>query len=128
MRLLANLLHKLVREIVAAIISLCNWTPQALNNLLSLYKAFHIYIFEKKEVFGSQKPLFYHLRAYNCKVDMLIKSKNDPQYQYKCQKLDARAYIGFFIRYESTNIYWVQIIIRKKFVSVRDVIFNTDIV
>ena len=57
---------------------------------------------------------------------MFIKSKGDLQYRHKRQKHDTKAYIGFFVDYESTNIYWVWIPIKKKVVSIRDVIFDED--
>ena len=46
-----------------------------------------------------------------CKAYVLIKSKCDPQYQHKHRKLDIEAHIGFFVGYESTNIYrvWIPI-------------------
>ncbi len=59
---------------------------------------------------------------------MLIKSKDNPLYQHKYQKLDAKAHIGFFVGYESNNIYQIWIPIKKKVVSVRDIIFCKDIV
>ena len=59
---------------------------------------------------------------------MLIQLKGDLQYWYKRWKLDAKAHIGFFVGYESTSIYWVWIPIKKKVVSVWDVIFDKDTV
>lgn len=52
---------------------------------------------KKKEVFSPYKPGFHHLRAYNNKVYMLINSKNNAQYWYKCQSLDAKAHISFLV-------------------------------
>ena len=106
-KLSANLPHKLWREIVAASTYLYNWTPRASNNWKWPYEAFHTYIFEKEEVFDPRKPLLHHLRAYGCKVYMLIKSKGEVQYRHKRQKFDAKAHIGFLVGYESTNIYRV---------------------
>ena len=77
------------------------------NNWMSLYEAFHIYVFEKEKVSGPHKPCFHHLRGYNCKAYMLIKSKDNAQYRYKHRKLDAKAYIGFLVNYKSTNIYQI---------------------
>ena len=93
---------------------------------MSPYKTFHTYVFKKEKVFSPCKPRLYHLRAYGCKVYVLIKSKNDAQYRHKRQKVDAKAYIGFFVGYESTNIYRVWIFIKKKVVSIREIIFNED--
>ena len=93
---------------------------------MSPYEAFHTYVFEKEEVSGPRKPRLHHLRAYGCKAYVLIKSKSDAQYRHKRRKLDAKAHIGFLVGYESTNIYRVWIPIKKKVVSVRDVIFDED--
>ena len=66
------------------------------------------------------------MRAYSYKAYVLIKSKSDAQYRHKRQKLDAKAHISFLVGYELTNIYRVWIPIKKKVVSVRDVIFDED--
>ena len=81
--------------------------PQVSKNWLLLYKAFYTYVFEKKEFFRLQKLLFHYLQAYSCKVYVFIKLKSNLQYRHKCQKLDAKAYIGFLVSYESVNINWV---------------------
>ncbi len=105
MRLSANLPDKLLREIVSTATYLYNRTPRASNDWKSPYEAFHIYVFDKKEVFGSRKPLLHHLRAFVCKAYVLIKSKRDLQYRQKRRKLDAKAHIGSLVGYELTNIY-----------------------
>lgn len=43
-------------------------------------------------------------------------------------KLDPKAYIGFFVGYESTNIYWIKVSIKKKVVSIRNIIFDKNTV
>ena len=105
MRLLANLPHKLWREIVSMATYLYNQILQASNDWKSSYEAFHSYVFGKEEVSGPQKPHLHHLKAFGCKVYVLIKSKGDFQYHQKRRKLDAKVHIGFFVSYESTNIY-----------------------
>ena len=82
-------------------------TPKVtlLHNWKSLYELFHIYVFDQKEVAGPKKPQLHHLRAYRYKTYMLIKSKGNPLYYHKLQKLDSKAHIGFFVGYKSTNIY-----------------------
>lgn len=87
---------------------LYNQIAWVLNNWMSLYKAFYIiYVLEKKNFWGPYKSRLYHLKAYDCKVYMLIKSKDNAQYGQKCQKLDAKVYISFLIGYKSINIYWI---------------------
>ena len=57
---------------------------------------------------------------------ILIKSKGELQYRKKRHKLDAKAYINFFVKYKTTNIYRIWVQHKKKVVSVRDIIFNKD--
>jgi len=75
-------------------------------------------------VTGPRKPVLSHLRAFGCKAYTLIKSKGDPDYPGRLQKLAPRAHIGYLIGYESTSIYRVWIPYKKKVISTRDVIFN----
>ena len=126
MQLSANLLYKLWRKIVAAATYLYNRSPHASNKWMLPYQAFHSYVFDKKKSQTHKKPLFHHLRAYDCKVYTLIKSKSDPHYSCKQQKLDARAYIRFLVGYESTNIYRIWILHKIKVISVQDVIFDKN--
>ena len=126
MRLSANLPHRLWREIVSTATYLYNRTPRASNNWKSPYEAFHSYVFDKEKVSGPRKPLLHHLRAYGCKAFVMIKSKGDPQYRQKRRKLDPKAHIVFLVGYESTSIYRVWVPLKKKVVSVRDVIFDED--
>ncbi len=105
MRLSAYLPHKLWRAIMFTAKYLYNQTSRASNDEISLYKAFDSYLFDKEEASGPQKPFLHHLRAFGCKLYVLIKSKRDLQYSQKRRNLDAKAHIGFLIRYESTNIY-----------------------
>ncbi len=50
----------------------------------------------------------------------------DPKYRQKRRKLDAKAYIGFLVGYESMNINRLWVPYKKRVVSIRDVIFNDD--
>ena len=81
-----------------------------------------------EEVFGHCKPHLYHLRTYCCKAYILIKLNDDVQFWHKYQKLYIKPHIGFMLDYESTNIYRVWIFIKKKVASIRDVIFDKDII
>lgn len=105
---------------------LYNQTPQMLNNWKFPYKAFYSYIYNKKNVFSSQKPLFHHLKVYGYKAYILIKSKIDLKYFKKRCKLDIKAHIGFFVKYKLINIYRIKVLYKKKMVSVQDIIFNED--
>ena len=124
MRLSGRLPHALWRDIVAASIYLYNRTPRYSLGWRSPYEAFHEYVMASQGVDGPRKPILHHLKAYGCKCYVLIKSKGDPDYPGKLQKLQPKAHIGFLVGYESTNIYRIWIPHKKKVISARDVIFN----
>ena len=124
MRLSGRLPHALWRDIVAASIYLYNRTPRYSLGWKSPYEAFHEYVMASQGVDGPRKPILHHLKAYGCKCYVLIKSKGDPDYPGKLQKLQPKAHIGFLVGYESTNIYRIWIPHKKKVISARDVIFN----
>ena len=126
MRLSAKLPHKLWREIIGTASYLYNRTLRASNDWKSPYEAFHTFVFDQKSVSGPRKPQLHHLKAYGCKVYVLIKSKDDADRPSKRQKLDAKVHIGFLVGYESTNIYRIWIPHKRKVISARDVIFNED--
>jgi len=45
----------------------------------------------------------------------------------KLKKLDLRAYIGYLVSYDSTNIYYVWIPKLGKVISTKDVIFDEEL-
>ncbi len=62
--------------------------------------------------------ILYYFKAYVCEVYVFIKFKGDPDKPGRLQKLVPRVYIGYFVGYESINIYRVWIFYKKKVVSV----------
>ncbi|ERF70143.1 hypothetical protein EPUS_00330 [Endocarpon pusillum Z07020] len=68
-----------------------------------------------------QKPNLAHLRTYGCRAYPL--NKHIP----RLQKLQLRAYIGYLVGYESTNIYRIWIPSLEKVVRTRDVTFNEEL-
>lgn len=46
--------------------------------------------------------------------------------QRRLHKLDPKAFLGYLVRYQSTNIYKIWIPLLNKVISTRDVIFNED--
>jgi hypothetical protein len=88
MRIEANLPTNMWLEIVKAVGYLSNWTPIRKIGWKTPFEAI------KKE-----KPRFAHMHVYRCRAYPLnhhIPKKN---------KLDPRAYIGYLVGYNSTNIY-----------------------
>ena len=105
MRLAAHFPHALWREIVHAAVYLYNQTPKNNIGWKSPYQALHEWLNLCEGVIGPTKPQLHHLRAYGCKCFVLIKSKGDPDYPPKLQKLAPRAHIGYLAGYASTSIY-----------------------
>jgi hypothetical protein len=126
MRVSAKLPHTLWSEIVAAAVYLYNRTPRESLEWKSPYEVFHTYTMTSEGVKGPRRPLLHHLKAYGCKCYVLIKSKGDPDYPAKLDKLKPRAHIGYLVGYESTSIYRIWIPHKRKVVSARDVIFNEN--
>ena len=126
MRSSSNLPHKLWQEIIGIANYLNNQTLCYSNNWKSPYEAFYTYVFEQEEVLGPRKPQLHHLKAYGCKAYVLIRSKGDANQPGKRQKLDAKAPVGYLVVYESTNIYRIWILYKKKVISAKDIIFNED--
>ena len=124
MRFSGRLPHALWRDIVAAATYLYNRTPRYSLQWKSPYEAFHEHVMASQEVNGPRKPILHHLKAYGCKCYVLIKSKGDPDFSGKLQKLQPKAHIGFLVGYESTNIYRIWIPHKRKVISARDVIFD----
>ena len=53
-----------MEEIIAAATYLYNQTSHVSNDWKSLYKLFHIYVFDMEKVFELRKPQLHHLRTY----------------------------------------------------------------
>ena len=64
------------------------------------------------------------MKAYVCIAYVLIKSKGDPDYPKKLEKLQPRAHIGYLVGYTSTNIYRIWIPYKRNVISARDILFD----
>jgi hypothetical protein len=75
-----------------------------------------------QEAIGSEnerlKPKLSHLRAYGCKAYALNKNRA------RLDKLDPRAFVGYLVGYESTNIYRIWIPSKNRVLTTRDVTFD----
>ena len=65
------------------------------------------------------KPTIAHKKTYGCKAYPLIPKEYRPK-----KKLDPRAYVGYLVGCDSTNVYKVWVPSKKKVIRVRDVTFN----
>jgi hypothetical protein len=124
MRLSGRLPHALWRDIVAAATYLYNRTPRYYLGWKSPYEASNEHVMASQGVAERRKPILYHLKSYGCKCYVQTKSKGDPDFSGKLQKLYPKAHIGFLVGYESINISHTWIPHKKKVISARDVIFD----
>jgi hypothetical protein len=112
-------------EIVRAAVYLHNQTPRSLNGWRSPYNVFFTCAAQQAGFITlRQKPNQAYLKAYGCKAFALT---NDTlQGKSQLQRLDPRAWIGYLVRYQSSNIYRIWVPSMAKVISTRDVIFNKD--
>jgi hypothetical protein len=68
-----------------------------------------------------QPPNITHLRVFGCRTYPMN------QHIPRSKKLEPRAYIGYLVGYESSNIYRIWIPSKKKVITTRDVTFNESL-
>jgi hypothetical protein len=127
MRLDANLPWELWPEIVRAAVYLYNRTPRYSNKWKSPYEVF----FTTAALYDGiatlpRKPNHAHLKAYGCKTFAL--TSDTKRGKLRLQRLDPRAWIGYLVGYQSSNIYRVWVPSIGKTISTCDVIFDEDTV
>ena len=125
MRLTARLPEHLWVEIYRAAVYLYNRIPKYMHNWRTPYEKFHTAIAHRDGVVVERrKPHQAHLRVYGCKAYAMTSEAQ--QHMHKRHRLNPRAWIGFLVGYQSTNIYRVWIPQTGKVISTRDVIFNEE--
>jgi len=118
-------------EISKAAVYLHNQIPRYSYNWRTPYNRFHTYLAHRDSiVVKTRKPDQTHLRAYGCKAFALTpnaqkgvynKPKDLPRWN---PKLKPRAWIGYLISYNSSNIYRIWNPITNRVISTRDMVFN----
>lgn len=103
------------REISRAAVYLLNRTPRYQYSWKTPYDLFH-----------GQKPSQAHLRAYGCKAFAMTPDAQIKQ--NRLQRLNPKAWIGYLVGYDSTNVYRVWNPVTNKVVRTRDVTFNEEAV
>lgn len=111
LKLAASIPRKYRPEIYIATAYILNRTPTKALNWKTPF-----------EMIIGKKPSIGHMRAYGCKCYPLRGESTYP----KLQRLEPRAYIGYLIGYDGTNIYRVWIPSRHRIIRVRDVTFKED--
>ena len=124
MRIGANLPEDLWIEITRAAVYLFNRTPRAGNDWQSPYERFHTAIARANGNPDSpaKKPNNAHLKAYGCKAFAMTRSAQKGT--QKTRRLAPRAWVGYLVGYNSSNIFRIWNPIINKVVATRDVIFN----
>ena len=60
-----------------------------------------------------------HIEPYGCRAYVHIKGRP------KLDKLVPKAYIGYLVGYESTNVFRIWLLSQKRVISLRDVVFDS---
>ena len=101
----ARLPTQLWPEISRAAVYLSNRTPRYNLKWKTPYDRFHTFLAQRdgNTVITDRKPLQGHLRVFGCKAFALttetLKKAN------RLQRLNPKAWIGYLVGYDSTNIY-----------------------
>ncbi|EED23215.1 conserved hypothetical protein [Talaromyces stipitatus ATCC 10500] len=112
-------------EINRCAVYLYNRTPRYESNWKTPYEVFHTYLaLQNGKVFEDMKPNQAHLRVYGCKVYSL--TTKYMKKEKRLQRYHPKAWIGFLVGYDSTNIFHIWNPKLGVVVSARDVIFNED--
>ena len=125
LRIAARLPHYLWVEVYKAAVYLFNRTPRRSLNWQTPYEVFHSAVARASgNQLAMRKPKMLHLRNYGCRAYAItadaLKKEN------RLLKLNPNAWIGYLVRYESTNIYRVWNPKANKVIRTRDVTFDED--
>lgn len=125
MRVGARLPEHLWVEIYRAAVYLHNRTPKYIYSWRTPYDKFHTFLAHRDGVVvENRKPYQAHLRVYGCKAYAMTREAQLGT--QKKQRLNPKAWIGFLVGYQSTNIYRIWNPHTGRTISTRDVIFNED--
>jgi hypothetical protein len=125
MRAGARLPASLWVEIYRCAVYLYNRTPKYIYDWRTPYGRFHTYLAQRDGIsVEDRKPQQSHLRVYGCKAFAM--TRDAMKGAKKKQRLNPRAWIGFLVGYQSTNIYRIWNPQTGRVISTRDVIFNED--
>jgi hypothetical protein len=123
MRTSSKLPTALWKEISKSAIYLLNRTPRYQYRWKAPYDRFHTFIAQRDGIsIQHKRPDQSHLRKYRCKAFAMttdaLKKVN------RLQRFNPKAWIGYLIGYDSTNVYRVWNPVMNKVVRTRDVTFN----
>jgi hypothetical protein len=123
MRSAARLPDSLWPELSKAAVYLLNRLPRYLVNWKTPYDRFHTYLAHRDGVVvKARRPNETHLKIYGCKAYALTAAAQLKQKRLK--RFDPKAWIGYLVGYDSSNVYRIWNPALNKVVSTRDVIFD----
>ncbi|XDG02528.1 hypothetical protein ABKA04_002143 [Annulohypoxylon sp. FPYF3050] len=112
-------------EVYRSAVYLYNRTPKYIYDWKSPYERLHTFTAKRDgSSVTERKPMQAHLRVYGCKAFAMT-----PDAQLKrnrLQRLNPRAWVGYLVGYNSTNIYRIWNPITNKVIVTRDVAFNEN--
>ena len=117
----ANFPDTLWREISKTAVYLLNRTPRKRLRWKTLYECFYIQPGGQRK-----KPNLAHLRVFGCRAYAMTPTAQKKGQRLK--RLDPRAWIGYLLGYDSTNVYRVWVPTKKEdpIIRIRDVIFDEE--
>jgi hypothetical protein len=125
MRERAHLPEQLWPHIIGAAVYLLNRTPTRIHKWISPLECFHT---ELARLRGTprirRKPNQAHLKVYGCKAFAMTKQAQ--LNEKRLERFKPKAWIGYLVGYQSSNIYKVWNPLTNQVVMTRDVIFNEE--
>jgi len=123
MRASSKLPEHLWPELVRAAIYLSNRTPRQGLDWKTPYEVFYTYLARKAgPVVADRRPQEAHLRVYGCKAYAMTQPAQ--LRKRRLDRFDPKAWIGYLVGYNSTDIYRIWIPLTGKIILTRDVTFN----
>ena len=125
MRASSRLPGFLWKEIGRSAVYLLNRTPRYQNNWKTPYDRFHTNATCQRGTFiAHRKPDQSHLKIYGCKAFAL--TTDALKKTHRLQRMNPKAWIGYLVGYNSTNVYRIWNPIKNIVISTRDVTFNEN--
>lgn len=114
-------------EIQRAAVYLSNRTPRYTFNWKTPIDRFYTYLAHQDGVVTEdRKPQQAHLKVYGCKAFAMNTEAHKKS--KRLERFNAKAWIGYLVGYQSTNIYRIWVPKLNRVVCVRDVIFDEETV
>src|SRR5205085_7723147 len=89
------------------------------------YDLFHTYVAQSISVALEHRKLNQaHLRVFGCKAFAM--TANALKKTNRLQRLNPKAWIGYLVGYNSTNVYRIWNLVFNKIILSRDIVFNEN--